>query len=249
MTIPRDPAEIVAEIAKLRADKLHLLMRVREQTTYSQSVHDEIDAAIIKELRQFDAIPEDVAPQGRPIEQVVGGCLAVLTGHLADQMAEVEQLRKENKQLKSQEPGTPRGRLAYMCDYAEKNLGHSPYSAKAGETVIIQEVERLKNRCSEADVLLSQAKAIIVQQKAEIDRLRPAVMEGELLEDREDTLINRMCEHGDLQTEVERLRGMMIELMTTKPDTGEWEALMEAIHEEVCDEIEADEAKGKSDET
>ena len=47
--------------------------------------------------------------------------------------------------------------------------------------------------------------------------------------------------------EVERLRGLLKELMTTIPDTDEWGALMAVIHDEVRDEIEAAEAaKGKA---
>ncbi len=88
-------AKQAAVLTKLLTDKEHLLMRVREQTDYSQSVHKLIDEAVIKELRWFDVIPEGTDPCGRPIEQVVGGCLARLTGREKQQAAELaEQIER-----------------------------------------------------------------------------------------------------------------------------------------------------------
>lgn len=86
-------ADQTEELTKLRADQERLLMRIREQTDYSQSVYDEIGAAVIKTLRHLDAIPKALDLHGHPIEQVVGTCLSVLVSREKEQTAELERLR------------------------------------------------------------------------------------------------------------------------------------------------------------
>lgn len=50
--------------------------------------------------------------------------------------AKVDRLEEENEQLKSEGPGTPRGRLAYMCKYAEKELTDGKVEPKSAAELL-----------------------------------------------------------------------------------------------------------------
>lgn len=60
--------------------------------------------------------------------------------------AEVERLRRENAQLKDDGPGTPLGIIGGICDYAERELGHNPASAKHAFTTIYEWIQAAKLR-------------------------------------------------------------------------------------------------------
>lgn len=65
-------------------------------------------------------------------------------------------------------------------------------------------VERELAAKAEGDVLLAQARAIIIQQQAEIKVLRLQAAEIEYLEEREDDLINRACRLAEVVEESKR---------------------------------------------
>ena len=61
-----------------------------EQITYSMHVHAEMRKAIMETLERHNAVPEGITPEGHPIEQVVGTCLAVLVGELAEKQERLD---------------------------------------------------------------------------------------------------------------------------------------------------------------
>jgi hypothetical protein len=55
------------------------------------------------------------------------------------------------EKLNDDGPGTPLGRLKGICDFAEKECGHDPYSSRGPETTIFEMVQSLKEKVAQAE--------------------------------------------------------------------------------------------------
>ena len=63
-----------------------------------------------------------------------------------DDQSLVDYVRELQAQLADESPGSPRGRLNVLARYAEEHLGHSPVSARPAEVLVLEEIERLRER-------------------------------------------------------------------------------------------------------
>jgi hypothetical protein len=63
--------------------------------------------------------------------------------------AELSRLREENARLKDEGPGTPRGRVEWIHDFAEREFGHARHSSRSPELTIEEGVSRLRSLMSQ----------------------------------------------------------------------------------------------------
>lgn len=91
--LPDDPDPSVPSHRDLVERVERLKRRLRDQTSYSQRVHQEIHDKVLAALERSNAIPEWLDRQGHPIEQIVGTCVAKLQVRLD---AAIELARQHN---------------------------------------------------------------------------------------------------------------------------------------------------------
>jgi len=82
--------QLTAEIKRLQA-------RLCEQTMQTQETAEQIHGRVVEAIKRHMTPPPGLDLRGHPIEQVVGTCLAVLTGKLDKEAAEAAEGHGRNE--------------------------------------------------------------------------------------------------------------------------------------------------------